>query len=598
MKRPSAKAVPPPPVQAAIATNGPEGLFLYVPVLCLALAFLWAWGASAHPGMMPGRAAQGLLIIGCLGLVARPSRLRWSWRSPVPWLAAAVLWQGIALAGWCPAQEPGLVWLLERTAALFTAVAVACWCRDRPAPALLTGLAGAGAGVLLLSAATQPPVAGGWPSGPDLPFGNPNFNVGAAVPLLGLALPFITRPSAAGRWPAVTITLLGTAAAMVLGSGIVTGDGARAAWLGLGAIAGLWLLLRLPARWHGWGAAAGAVAVGGTLVLLVADVIALPDHSPSSNYRLALWRTAWEAILQAPLAGTGPGSALVVLQEQLASPIAWLWVPSYAEHAHNEYLNTLIDGGAINAALLLAGLLLTLVPLWRRRGEPVAQGLLLAWAGVLTQALVESHLSQPGPLLLLAMLAGVTWATTGEPVAIPLGGSRVGTGVARPGVAAALPLTLAGLLAAAASSAMALREFTDGGSPTMIEVRAERRMEAVRRELRQDLSADIAEGVRRRVGDLDRWLSLEAVERAKARDLAGAERLVIRQLARLPVDPAAVDLGLRLRDRHRQRNEACPELEDALHAARDRGQALLELVPETDKARKFRVFLLGLYPRI
>ena len=267
-----------------------------------------------------------------------------------------------------------------------------------------------------------------------------------------------------------------------------------------------------------------------------------------------------------------------VLQEQLASPAAWLWVPSYAEHAHQEYLNAVLEGGVVLGALLLAGLLATLIPLWHRRAEPVHQALLIAWSGVLTAAMIESHLGQPGPLVLLALLAGITWSQTQQVTSTE---SRLQQGAA--------------LLIAVLCFAQLAREFTDGGSPTMIEFRAGTRMATA---VDQHAVADIAAETRRRLGDLATLPTIEGIARAKAKAFPRAENLVILQLQRLPVDPDAVDLALRLRERHRQREEACPLLDAALEQARTRGSQLLLDVPTTPKSVDIRARLAVLYPRI
>jgi hypothetical protein len=229
-------------------------------------------------------------------------------------------------------------------------------------------------------------------------------------------------------------------------------------------------------------------------------------------------------------------------------------------------------------ALLLAGLLATLIPLWHRRAEPVHQALLIAWSGVLTAAMIESHLGQPGPLALLALLAGITWSQTQQIICTE---SRPQQGAA--------------LLIAVLCFAQLAREFTDGGSPTMIEFRAGARMATA---VDQHAVADIAAETRRRLGDLATLPTIEGIARAKAKAFPQAENLVILQLQRLPVDPDAIDLALRLRERHRQRSEACPLLDAALEQARTRGSQLLLDVPMTPKSVDIRARLALLYPRI
>lgn len=554
--------------------TSPIGWFAALPLLCVVLAVIWGAAADVHPGMVPGRAAGLVLLGGCILALALPRQQTWTWRSPQPWFILALAWQGVALAGWTIAREPGLVWWGERCGALLTALGVCAWCQGRPAEPLLRGLAGTGAGCLIIAAITPLGVAGGWITGPDLPFGNPNFVVGGALPLLGLAIPFIRD----AKW--AVIATCGAAAAVVLGTGLVSGDACRAVWPGLAAIAGLALIMRLPVNWHARCIALGEVVVLIGFVLLLLGVIPTPASSPSTGYRVSLWRCAIESFSHAPLVGGGPASSLITLSEQADAPLAWLHVPSYPEHAHNEYLQALLDGGIINAALLLLAVLLLLAPLWRRRDESVCAALLLAWAGVLTQATIESHLSQPGPLLLLALLAGVTWAQTGTAA----GESR-------------FPLRAVGaVLVGALLFAQATREYTDGGSPTMIEFRALKRI-AAKPDDHLSAAAE-ADAVRTRLGNLDVWVTREAIEQAKAKDFVQSENLVLIQLARLPLDPDAIDLALRLRDRHRAHAEISPALDAGLLQARAAGERFLQLVPAQPRTEALRARLAILYPRI
>ena len=567
--------------------RGPVPWLCALPLLCGALVLLWGKGSQLHPGMQPGRSAGALLLVGAVLALVLPNRLRWSWSSPLPWLTAALLWQGLALATWAVVSEPGLVWWSERAGGLLTAIAAAAWFRTVPAQHLLPALAAGAAGLLALGVASGGPWSRQWMTGPDLPFGNPNFVVGGALPLLGLALPYLRLSGAR------VALLLGLVSAVVLGTGVLSGDPCRAVWPGLGALLGTWLILLLPARSHGWIMGLGEVVVLTLLALLISDVIALPDNSPSSHYRLAIWRAAVEAIGQHPWFGTGPASAIVVLQEQVWSPVAWLWVPSYAEHAHNEYLNALVEGGVIGAALLFAGLLLTLAPLWRRRAEPAAMALLIAWAGVLTQAQIESHLGQPGPVLLLALLAGATWAIA-QPEAAQAPASLPATlAAAEPPRPGQLSQTVVAVLVAALCFAMLAREFTDGGSPTMIEFRAQRKMAADRAD-----AAAVAEEVRARLGSLDTWLTIEAEARHEHGDDQGAATLIIEQLARLPVDVSAVVLGVTLRNARRAKQQPVPELQAALEMARQRGERLLQQVPATPRTAQLREVLKRMYARI
>lgn len=567
-----------------------------LPLACALLALVWGCGGT---GMMPGRAAVALLLLGAVGAAVFSLKTyvhELTWRSPLVWLSAALLWQAVALGCWTAVPEPGILWWGERAGALLTAFAVASWLvavrQDWSHESLVRAVSGSGAGILILAVIGQVPLVAAWSAGPDLPFGNPNFNVGGALPLLGVALPFVKDRRIA------SILACGCAAAVILGLGLrwdghrfFFGDATRAVWVGLAAMLGLAAILRLPARCHGWLIGGGEILVSAGLSALIAGVLSLPVAlaSPSTGYRLSLWQSAVEAIAHAPWCGSGPGSAIVVLQEQVASPRATLWVPSYAEHPHNEYLNALLDGGLIGAVLLGAALLATLLPLWRRRAEPLAAGLLIAWSGVLTHALIESHVSQPGPLLLLAILAGASWAYAWSD------GNAV---KARSPSWARVILPLSACLISVLLTVQIWRDFTTGGSPTMIERRAHVRMESLGDQWLE--RAYVAAAVRARLGDLDAWLTIEAEARAHGRDYPTAETLALRQVERQPVDVEAIALLLRLRTRHlaQGRPAEAQRLTTVLNITRARAETLLATVPDNPLSHDRREHLRSVLDRI
>jgi O-antigen ligase len=241
----------------------------------------------------------------------------------------------------------------------------------------------------------------------------------------------------------------------------------------------------------------------------------------SATYRIHLWRAAMEACWSwHGLVGHGVGSSVAVLIEQPAYAEAFRAVPSYAEHAHHEVLQALLDGGLVNLGLLTAALVATLKPLWQQRHDH----LLAAWAVVIVLALIESHLSQPIALLGLALLAGTSWRHA-------------------PSVAVPSPIPFAA--AAGLALLLSLRDAVDGGNPPMLEARAHARLDRLR-----DPAARLAEldRLRARVGPLD-WIDL-----ARAREL--------KRLGRLPEAAAA------LAD-HRRRCPAAPAAPDS-DPARDR----------------------------
>ncbi len=308
---------------------------------------------------------------------------------------------------------------------------------------------------------------------------------------LGTAL-LLTLRSGPVLGPAMAIGLAG---ALAGATGMWVGTANLMTWVGLGAIVVAGVFLRLPGRtwktpvlilalvagfalvgWMGW-----AMSTGQNLWTAVPG-----EPKPSVLQRLFCMGQSYEAFAAAPLTGYGTGTTVGVLQLQPSYPGAWLSVPSYLEHAHNESWQILVEGGIVGAVILAVALAFTLVPLWRRRDEPMAKALLVGWAAMIAQAQVESHLSQPGPLLCLAVLAAATWAFIRTPVPVTDGTPAAALDAAatadapwpvRPTVGMII-LLLLGLAAAVGEVRNGLREmggFRDpqsiigsGGSPSAV----------------------------------------------------------------------------------------------------------------------------------
>ena len=67
-------------------------LVIALPLACALLALLWGCGGT---GMMPGRASVALLVIGSVAAAVfawRAPTAEQTWRSPLMWLMAALLW--------------------------------------------------------------------------------------------------------------------------------------------------------------------------------------------------------------------------------------------------------------------------------------------------------------------------------------------------------------------------------------------------------------------------------------------------------------------------------------------------------------------------
>ena len=537
------------------------------PVLGLLLICpaLWSWGG----GHMPARGSAVVLVLLALGSLILILRRRIAVPAPA-WLAA-LLWAW-GLLGWLntPVPDPGWIRVVERGAALVVAWGACAWWLGRGLGGIPGVLGLLGSGILALDVLGQLPAPGTgttlglWSGiGLDTPTGNPNFTVGAALPLLVVGLAGWTEAR-----PSQRLALgVGILAATVLGTGALSGDATRAVWPALVAGGGILAILRLPRQ----------VQVPATLLgLMTAFVLPLALAwggwtssviGPSGMYRLALWRSAGQAIAHGPWQGYGPGASLSVLPGQPAYVDAWLAVPSYPEHAHHEFLEALVEGGLPALILLMAVAVVTYLPLWRRRAESVPRALLAGGATALALALVESHLSQPGPLLGLALLGGSAWAVAGAAQGISW--PRLGLPVAWAAVAVLLLGRQLG------EEARAGDELTGAATPPVVELVHLRALDLARKNQDWPEAARIAQSLQNRLGSLiDVW-QLRAEAAAHLGDNPTAVALTLNQAVRLPLVPAHLDVLDRLERRARERQ--WPDA-PALTAARLRARNLARIV--------------------
>lgn len=568
-----------------------------LPVVLLAgSAVFWSFG-SFQAGIVPGRGAMFVLVVGAAlaALVLRVPAHRRAWlASPAFWALLALVWQVLLLLVVAPVREPGLAWMVERAAALATAAAAAAWFVRDP-PRAVWAIAACAAGVLILGAVGET-VVGGTPIGvlaqvgAGPPFGLANFNVGGALPLLGATLLLWWRErQGRPRWPWHVWLLLGWVAAVLLGFGVrwvdvrlTIGDPARGALVGIAAMVLAALALALPRRWH---LPAALLLAGGFLVAQVLAMLGeLPiGQAPSTLQRIFMWRAAVDAIAAAPVAGYGPGASIVALMQHEWWDAAWLAVPSYAEHAHHEGLQVLLDGGVVNVVLLAMALALTIGPLWRRRAEAVPAALLVAWAGVAATAAIDVHLSQPGPLLLLALLAGASWACVREPGSVPAPTADIGPWA----VVAVLACVLASLGAAAYIAGEARGNV---GTPTELDQRRMLRLKQL--EGRRDFAGciEVVQRDQRRVGPLADLPLREALyeRRSGTSRRARVEEIAEAQARTLPIHPDQIAMLQRLRVETPAGSAPSPTVERLLAEAVRRARRALELVPVSETNRVAR----------
>lgn len=262
------------------------------------------------------------------------------------------------------------------------------------------------------------------------PFGIPNSLAALLLLLLPAGLALTVRRGA----PAVQRVLFGYLSAVYVFGLILTIS--RGAWLALAAMLSLWPWFALRRRWQ---AKAGAVMLAGLLCLVagwglyrtvpeVEQRFAQMANESGEWTRPIMWRGAWKLFVEQPWVGTGAGSYNVLFEKY--RPENYQMEPQWA---HNDYLNTLSDYGAVGFVLSFGVLgLLALRAAWRRArvdadGIGLAllrQALAIGLGAFMLQLLVDFHFKIPA----LAAAAAAVGALLTTPRTTPgrhANGSRI-----------------------------------------------------------------------------------------------------------------------------------------------------------------------------
>jgi O-antigen ligase len=331
-----------------------------------------------------------------------------AWVSPVPWLgwsdwlgwaqAIAVFW--VVLNGIrSPAPQRAL--LLALVALGITGVLMACYQRFvRPEWAML--------------GFTQRLQFLGRASGC---FGTPNTFAAFLLLLLPITGALMVRRTATATervwWGWITVVL-------VLGLGLTI---SRGAWIGLALALTAWPLSNSRWSWK-------RRALGGAVMLLVivAASATVVSATPKIRQRFAdlvasagersrpiMWRAAWRLFCERPFCGTGAGSYDVLFEKYRTEE--FLDDPQWA---HNDYLNTLSDYGAVGFGLLFGASAVVIgACLCSRRSTgtvrrsdwleslSVRHGVAIGLLAFATQLMIDFHLKVPALALTCATIAGM-----------------------------------------------------------------------------------------------------------------------------------------------------------------------------------------------
>lgn len=336
---------------------------------------------------------------------------------------------------------------------------------------ILRNIAVAGSSVILLGVVQR---AGVWTPAlahmrphEGFPFGTFNYhgNAGAfinlVIPAAALLVLRSFRDGSSVRERAVAIFML---CVCVIGAFVNVSRAAMVislAILGASAVLSYRLLRRArmselcdarPAGGRGWGRVVTAVLLGATaLACITAAVLviggttawqrwaALPSQLSGPNARVILWRVCWPMAREAGMLGNGPGSFKLLfpqsphmVPELYANYIVREHVPgtrvSMWNHAHQDYLQTVIEWGWVGASAWAALVVGWVLPPGRRgRWDPGAsRNPQLSWrgprpfavvalGGVLAHAAVDFPLQVPSIQLYVAMYIALLWARWSPP---------------------------------------------------------------------------------------------------------------------------------------------------------------------------------------
>lgn len=138
----------------------------------------------------------------------------------------------------------------------------------------------------------------------------------------------------------------------------------------------------------------------------------------SQNLRIPMYRDTWHIFVHHPWVGTGLGTLIAVFPKYSS-----FYIPdTIVDHAHNDYLELLADGGALGG---LCGLSFIVLLFWRgfenlrsaqtRMGRAIFAGSLVACSGLLLHSLVDFNLHIPANALIFLLLAFVAGSRMQEP---------------------------------------------------------------------------------------------------------------------------------------------------------------------------------------
>jgi O-antigen ligase len=172
-----------------------------------------------------------------------------------------------------------------------------------------------------------------------------------------------------------------------------------------GLVAGALVALGLPRLGRCAGPLAVLLAAGGAMTAFgFADRLAT-RISFSSPDRSGATGAALDMVARAPLFGTGPGHASFFFNAGNRGVLVMRYV-------HNEYLQVLVELGAVGLLLVLGVVAAVLVAMWRGRGTPLWGGAMAAVVVVLVHSGFDFLWHLPAVLIVAGLCAGLGFPST------------------------------------------------------------------------------------------------------------------------------------------------------------------------------------------
>ena len=194
--------------------------------------------------------------------------------------------------------------------------------------------------------------------------------------------------SAQGRWA------IGIAGLILVAVGLVLNGSLAALALAVPVVLASATLVPAAARWRSLAIPLAGIALAGAIVVLatapIASTVSDPGTERSITSRQAIWATTLDAVRESFPVGTGLGSfeQVYALQENPAAASR-----QYVNHAHNDYLQLVLELGAPGLVLILLFLAwwaTTAIRVWTSPlSTPAGRAATIASAAILAHSAVD-----------------------------------------------------------------------------------------------------------------------------------------------------------------------------------------------------------------